>query len=252
MNKRFEQFSIKLEELLRNNKSIVKDRNILLLNMFGGTKFEDEIKKFLSTHSLYNYFLIGKILFLIDNLEDNLKNKDKLIETLKTKRYLIVTENFKIEDLESLLLHVAEKSEDIQKEDEINIENIWDSCLAKIKDLDVTLKAKTDSIYFNFDNSIGTQFKLSQIITQDFEKACKQLFESKPNNYQNNKLENALFLETLTTTLKNRSNLDECIGISKDKISDFKIIHNNSNQKKDWDNLSWKEIKNLKKEMKSL
>lgn len=250
MSKRLEQFSIKLEELLRNNKSIVKDRNILLLNMFGGTQFEDEIKKFLSTHSLYNYFLIGKILFLIDNLEDNLKNKDKLIETLKTKKYLIVTENFKIEDLENLLLHVAEKSENIQKEDEIDIENKWDSCLTKIKDLDVTLKTKTDSIYFNFDNSIGTQFKLSQIITQDFEKACKQLFESKSNNYQNNKLENAAFLNELTQVLKNRSDFDNCIGITKDKISEFKIINNNLNQKKDWDNLSWKDIKNLKKEMK--
>ncbi|MGL5023973.1 MAG: hypothetical protein ACRC5S_11775 [Cetobacterium sp.] len=250
MNKRLEQFSIKLEELLRNNKSIVKNRSILLFNMFGGTPFEDEIKKILSNHSLYNYFLIGKILFLIDNLEETLKNTNKLIELLKNEKYLIITDNFKIEDLENLLLSITEKSENIQKEDQINIENRWDSCLVKIKDLDVTVIAKPDSTYFNFDNSIGTQFKLSQIITPDFEKACKQLFESKPNNYQNYKLENALFLEILTTTLKNRSDLDKCIGISKDKVSDFKIIHNNLNQKKDWNNLSWKEIKNLKKEMK--
>ena len=168
MNKRFEQFSIKLEELLRNNKSIVKDRNILLLNMFGGTKFEDEIKKFLSTHSLYNYFLIGKILFLIDNLEEILKNTNKLIELLKNEKYLIITDDFKIEDLENILLPIIEKSKDIQKENEIKIENKWDSCLIEIRDLDVTVKTKTDSPYFNFNNLTDTQCKLSQIITTDF------------------------------------------------------------------------------------
>lgn len=250
MNKRLEQFSIKLEELLRNNKSIVKSRSNLLFHMFGGTPFEDEIKKILSNHSLYNYFLIGKILFLIDNLEEILKNTNKLIELLKNEKYLIITDDFKIEDLENLLLPIVEKSKDIQKENEINIENKWNSCFIEIRDLDVTVKTKTDSIYFNFDNSIGTQFKLSQIITQDFEKACKQLFESKSNNYQNNKLENAAFLNELTQVLKNRSDFDNCIGITKDKISEFKIINNNLNPKKDWDNLSWKDIKNLKKEMK--
>lgn len=250
MKKRLEQFSIKLEDLLRNNKFIVEDRNVLLFYMFGGTPFENKINKNLSNHSLYNYFLIGKILFLIDNLEEVLKDTNKLIELLKKKKYLIIKDDLNNDDLEKLLLPIVEKAKDIQKDDEVNIENKWDSCLVKIKDLDVTIKAKTDTIYFNFDNPIGTQFKLSQIITQDFEKACKQLFESKSNNYKNNKSENAIFLNELTQVLKNRSDFDNCIGITKDKISDFKIIYNNLDQKKDWDNLSWKEIKNLKKEMK--
>lgn len=250
MSKSLEQFSIKLEGLLRDNKSLVKDRNDLLFFMFGGTPFEDEIKEFLSKYSLYKYFLIGKILFLIDNLEETLKNTTKLIEALKSEKYLIITNDFKIEDLEKLLLPIINERKIIQKEREREIEGDWDSLFIKIKNLDVTIKTKNNSTYFNFDNLTGTQFKLSQIITSDFEKACKQLFESKYKNYQNNKLENALFLKELTHILKNRSTFDNCIGITKDKISDFKIIHNNLNSKNDWDNLSWKNIKSLKKEIK--
>lgn len=250
MSKSLEQFSIKLEGLLRDNKSIVKDRNDLLFFMFGGTPFEEEIKEFLSNHSLYNYFLIGKILFLIDNIQENLKNTTKLIENLKNKKYLIIADDFKIEDLKNLLLPIINESKIIQRESEIQIEDVWNSLFIKIKNLDVTIKTKTNSAYFNFDNLIGTQFKLSQIITPDFEKACKKLFESKSNNYQNNKLENALFLKELTQILKNRSVFDTYIGITKDKISDFKIIYNKLNLKNDWDNLSWKYIKNLKKEIK--
>lgn len=243
MNKSLEHFSIKLEELLRNNKSIVNEGDQILVYMFGGTPFESEIKKTLSHHSLDNYFLIGKILFLIDNIEENIKNMKNLISSLKDKKYMIITEDFKIEDLQTLLLSIVEKSKNIQEEDGVFIENEWESLLIKIKEIDVVIKEKINSNYFTFDNLIGNEVKLHQIITLNFENACQTLFNSKSNNYQKNKLENALFLNSLSKVLKNRTTFDKLIGISKDKISDFKIIASNPTLNKDWDNLSWKDIK---------
>lgn len=248
MNKNLEQFSIKLENLLRNNKFIVENRDELLFFMFGGTQFEFEIKKILSNHTLYNYFLIGKILFLIDNIDESLKKTNKLIEVLKNKKYLIIRDDFQIENLENILLPIINEAKNMEKEMALQREDEWDSLLIKIRDLDVTVKSKINSKYFNFDNVKGNEFKLAEIITHDFEINSKQLFESKYDNYQNNKLENALFLKELTQTLKNRSIFDNCIGITKDKISDFKIISNNlSSSNNQWDNLSWKDIKNLKR-----
>lgn len=246
MNKSLEHFSIKLEELLRNNKSIVDERDQLLIYMFGGTPFESEIKKTLSHHSLDHYFLIGKILFLIDNIEDNIKNIKNLINSLKDKKYIIITEDFKIEDLQTLLSAIVEKSKNIQEDDEVFIENEWESLLIKIKEIDVVIKEKINSNYFTFDKLIGNEFKLHQIITLNFENACQTLFNSKSNNYQKNKLDNALFLSSLSKVLKNRTIFDKLIGISKDKISDFKIITSNLTLNKDWDNLSWKDIKAFK------
>ena len=248
MEKTLEKFSNVLENLLRNNKSILNERDDLLYYMFGGIPFEDKINELFSRYSYYDYFFIGKILFFTDikNISDSLlKNKNDLIKLLKDEKYLIIKEDFKIEDLENRLssnkkIHRTNSSTNLESKDE------WSLIFDKIKILDVTIKSKDSSSYFNFDDTINMNFKLSEIVTEDFEQSCKVLFESKSSNYKNNKLENALFLNNLSKILKNRTDLDKIIGISKDKISDFKIIASKSNQDKNWDNLSWADIKKLK------
>lgn len=248
MEKTLEKFSNVLENLLRNNKSILNDRDDLLYYMFGGIPFEDEINELFSRYSYYDYFFIGKILFFTDikSISDSLlKNKNDLIKLLNDGKYLIVKKDFKIEDLENQLssnkkMHITNSNTNLESKDE------WSLIFDKIKILNVTIKSKDSSLYFDFDDTTNMNFKLSEIITEGFKKSCKVLFESKSSNYKNNKLKNALFLNDLSKILKNRTDLDKIIGISKDKIADFKIIASKSNLNNNWDNLSWSDIKKLK------
>lgn len=246
MNKKdLEIFSKNLENLLREEKYI-ENRDKLLDNMFGECNFLNSIKSYFFKNSIFDYFFIGKILFFTSLNVEITKNKKNFINFLKDKKYIIITNNFTQEELENKLKEFFHNNHKNYSTKDLD----WEDTFKKIKNLEVDIKSQDDSTYFNFKNI--NNFKnilLSEIITQDFEVSCKLIFDSKKNNYQKDKLKNALFLKELTKFIKKRSTLDNLLDLSKDKVGDFKIISKNENLRKDWDNLSWSEIKEIKKEI---
>ena len=255
-------FSIRLENLLRNNNYISDDRDDLLYFMFCGNPLEDKINKLCSEQDFDDYFFIGKIIFLEKwSFKQNEDKNKKIKELLKNKNYLILNDDFKIEDLESFIIRKNEeetaaenketqavniKNNELNKQINSNIQDKWSTTLKDIKELNITLKTKPKSKYFNFDNITTNQVKLSEVITDEFERMAKQIHDAKSSKYQSNKLENALFLAELTNIFQSRTDLYKLIDISKDKISDFKIISLHSNKDLNWDDMQWKDIKNIK------
>lgn len=244
MNTNLNKFSNDLENLLRKNKPIIENRDELLFYMFGNTPLENKIDKIFFKHKIFNYFFIGKILFVLDDFKI-LKNSIDLSNFINSKNYLIIKKDFNLIDLENFIKLNQNIEKKLKIDTNTKIEDPWDNVLKKIKNLNVTIANKEKNKYFNFDNLKGDQFKLSQIITSDFINSCKLLYESKKIKYNKNKLENTIFLNTLTKYIKNRRELDAIIDISKDKVSDFNKLFIKLKLKKEWDNLSWIEIKNL-------
>lgn len=245
MTKKLKDFSIQLEEMLRSNKFILNNRDDLLLNMFGGSPLENEIKKRFFEYDFSDYFFIGKILFLKKFENNFIKKNNSFITLLKSQDYLIIKDNFDLDNLKKRLpLPKSTPESNVANA----FEDKWITVLNEIQNLEVIIKLKSESKFFDFSSTQGDSFKLSKIIKEEFKNSCHILFKSKDDNYKNNKLDNALFLSELSKFIKKRTILDNIIGISKDKVSDFKIISNNINLKKDWDKLSWTQIKNLKEE----
>lgn len=233
MYKKYEKFSIGLETLLRNDNSIVPNRDELLFNMFGCTQYENKAKKILNDFEYYDYFFIGKILFFENDIDKIIKNKKDLIMLLKSDNYMILNNEEHIDILKNRLNKNISGKEFEENEFDFNLE--------------IIPKKKIDNNFFKFSNTNQNSYFLSEIITPEFKMYYSELKKSSPSQLSSKKVHFSTFINEVNEILSAKD-FEEILGIKKDIKSNFtrtyKLLHDKYPEK-ELNKLSWIKIKKL-------